>query len=292
MPGNPIGTRAVSVQNMSAPAAKSAGVEVATSTQAHAGSALDRMRIAVDQTRRGRLEAADVINTRPLTELRGCSGVEGRDPRRHGRAGRSECHRMSRRRPPGLRCSIGGAAAVALAALGSARGEAVQPDRVVYDVKVSEDPAVKACVLALAIKGSDGETVDFQLIVARTKRDDAMAGPAVFGFTIAAHDAHPAPQRNAARRAFDITSAAFISERYTAGARPRTAPFADGSWVASTLDTAEGGELVDAAASGKFQIAYTRTRPIAARVLEVTSAPPLDVLLRFSGCIDGLQAIE
>ena len=54
----------------------------------------------------------------------------------------------------------------------------------------------------------------------------------------------------------------------------------------------EGGELLEAAASGKFQIAYTRTRPVAARVFEVTSTPPLDVLLRFTGCIDGLQAIE
>jgi hypothetical protein len=40
------------------------------------------------------------------------------------------------------------------------------------------------------------------------------------------------------------------------------------------------------------QIAYTRTRPIAARVFEVTSTPPLDVLVRFTGCIDGLRAIE
>ena len=93
-------------------------------------------------------------------------------------------------------------------------------------------------------------------------------------------------------RALEITSAAFISDRYTAAARPRTTPYADGSWVASTLDSAEGGELVDAAAEGKFQIAYTRTRPIAARVYEVTSTPPLEVLWRFSGCIDGLQAIE
>ncbi len=182
--------------------------------------------------------------------------------------------------------------AIALAGLAPVHAGTVEADHVAYSATASEDPAAKACILALSIKAEAGETVDFQLIVARSKRDDALAGPAVFGFTIVAHDAQLAPRRDATRRGLEITSAAFISDRYTAGARPRTAPFADGSWVASTLDTGEGGELVDAAASGKFQIAYTRTRPIAARVLEVTSAPPLDVLLRFSGCIDGLQAIE
>jgi hypothetical protein len=187
--------------------------------------------------------------------------------------------------------SIGGAAAIALAAQTSAQAGPIEPDQVAYDMKMSEDPAAKACILALAIKGSD-ETVDFQLVVARMKRDDAVAGPAVFGFTIGVHDRQVALQRKAAPRAIEITSAAFISDRYAVPARPRAAPFADGSWVASTLDTTDGGQLLDAAASGKFQIAYTRTRPIAARVLAVTSMPPLDVQLRFTGCIDGLQAIE
>jgi hypothetical protein len=172
----------------------------------------------------------------------------------------------------------------------SAQAEPIEPDQVAYDMKMNEDPAARACILALAIKGRD-ETVDFQLVVARMKREDAMAGPAMFGFTINVHDRQVALQRDAPRP-IEITSAAFISDRYTAAARPRTTPFADGSWVASTLDTEDGGELLDAAASGKFQIAYTRTRPIAARVFEVTSTPPLDVLARFTGCIDGLQAVE
>jgi hypothetical protein len=197
---------------------------------------------------------------------------------------------MSRRRRTALSRSIGGAAAIALAALASAHAEPIEPDQVAYDMKVSEDSAAKACILALAIKGRD-ETVDLQLVVARMKREDAVAGPAMFGFTINVHDRQLALQRNAPRL-IEITSAAFVSDRYTASARPRTTPFADGSWVASTLDTGDGGELLDATASGKFQIAYTRTRPIAARVFEVTSPPPLDVLVRFSGCIDGLQAIE
>jgi hypothetical protein len=198
---------------------------------------------------------------------------------------------MSRRRRSALSRSIGGAAAIALTALASAHAEPIEPDQVAYDMKMSEDPAAKACILALAITEGD-ETVDFQLVVARMKRDDVLAGPAVFGFTIGVHDRQLALQRNAAPRAIEITSAAFISDRYTAAARPRSTPSADGSWVASTLDTEDGGELLDAAVSGKFQIAYTRTRPIAARVFAVTSTPPLDVLLRFTGCIDGLQAIE
>ena len=188
---------------------------------------------------------------------------------------------------------LAGAPVITLSEPVSAHAETIQPDQIAYDMKVSEDPAAKACILRLAIKGSAaGETVDFQLVVARTKRDDAVAGPAVFGFTITVHDPQLAPQRGSEPHALEITSAAFISDRYTVAARPRTTPFADGSWVASTLDTLEGGELVDAAAGGKFQIAYTRTRPIAARVFEVTSTPPLDVLMRFTGCIDGLQAIE
>jgi hypothetical protein len=199
---------------------------------------------------------------------------------------------MLRCRRSALTRSIGGAAAIALTALGSAHAQPIAPDQIAYDMKVKEDPAVKTCVLALAIKGSADETVDFQLVVARMKRADVVAGPAVFGFTISVHDRQLSPRRNTVARATEITSAAFVSNRYTAAARPRTAPVADGSWVASTLDTADGGELLDAAASGKFQIAYTRTRPTAARVVEVTSTPPLDVVLRLTGCIGGLQASQ
>ncbi len=173
-----------------------------------------------------------------------------------------------------------------------AHAETVAPGQIAYEMKMNEDPAAKTCILALAINGSVDEVVDFQLIVGRMKRDDAVAGPAVFGFTVKVHEPQLPLQRKAAPRAIEITSAAFISNRYVAAARPRTMPAADGSWVASTLDAEEGGELLDAAASGKFQIAYTRTRPIAARIFEVRSLPPLDVLMRFTGCIDGLQTIE
>ena len=51
-------------------AAKDAGVKLAISTDAHSVGALATMRFGIDQARRGWLSAADVVNTRPLAELR------------------------------------------------------------------------------------------------------------------------------------------------------------------------------------------------------------------------------
>lgn len=53
-----------------AQAAKSMGVKVAISTDAHTTAAFGYMRFGVDQARRGWLEVADVVNTRPLGELK------------------------------------------------------------------------------------------------------------------------------------------------------------------------------------------------------------------------------
>ena len=50
--------------------AKSKGVKIAISTDAHSVNAFQYIRYGVDQARRGWLTAGDVINTRPLTELR------------------------------------------------------------------------------------------------------------------------------------------------------------------------------------------------------------------------------
>lgn len=50
--------------------AREAGVRVAISTDAHSVADLDLMRFGMDQARRGWLEPRDVINTRPLAELR------------------------------------------------------------------------------------------------------------------------------------------------------------------------------------------------------------------------------
>ncbi|HUW79685.1 MAG TPA: hypothetical protein VMV54_02175 [Acidocella sp.] len=50
--------------------AKQLGLKVAISTDAHATVELDFMRFGIDQARRGWLEPDDVLNTRPLNELR------------------------------------------------------------------------------------------------------------------------------------------------------------------------------------------------------------------------------
>jgi len=49
--------------------AKDIGLKVAISTDAHSTDNLENMRFGVAQARRGWLETADVLNTRPLTEL-------------------------------------------------------------------------------------------------------------------------------------------------------------------------------------------------------------------------------
>ncbi|MDP2333207.1 MAG: PHP domain-containing protein [Reyranella sp.] len=51
-------------------AARQAGVRLAVSSDAHSIDALQCMRFGIDQARRGWLTANDVINTRPLGELR------------------------------------------------------------------------------------------------------------------------------------------------------------------------------------------------------------------------------
>jgi DNA polymerase (family 10) len=56
--------------DLHAHAAKSAGVKLAISTDAHAVAGFNNMRFGVDQARRGWLGASDVINTLPLSSLR------------------------------------------------------------------------------------------------------------------------------------------------------------------------------------------------------------------------------
>jgi DNA polymerase (family 10) len=50
--------------------ARERGVKVTISTDAHRVAELDYLRFGVDQARRGWLEAADVLNTRSLDDLR------------------------------------------------------------------------------------------------------------------------------------------------------------------------------------------------------------------------------
>lgn len=56
--------------DVAAKAAKELGVQIAISTDAHSTAGLAYMRYGVDQARRGWLEPSDVINTRPLRELK------------------------------------------------------------------------------------------------------------------------------------------------------------------------------------------------------------------------------
>ncbi|RNJ48103.1 DNA polymerase/3'-5' exonuclease PolX [Methylocystis hirsuta] len=56
--------------DVAAKAAKALGVKIAISTDAHSTAGLAYMRYGVDQARRGWLEPDDVINTRPLRELK------------------------------------------------------------------------------------------------------------------------------------------------------------------------------------------------------------------------------
>ncbi|HWW46957.1 MAG TPA: DNA polymerase/3'-5' exonuclease PolX [Xanthobacteraceae bacterium] len=58
------------LNDIHAHAAKEAGVKLAISTDAHSVHAFRYMRFGIDQARRGWLTADDVINTRPLRELR------------------------------------------------------------------------------------------------------------------------------------------------------------------------------------------------------------------------------
>ena len=58
------------LDDVHAQAAKAMGVKLAISTDAHSVAALGCMRFGVDQARRGWIEPTDVLNTRPLSELK------------------------------------------------------------------------------------------------------------------------------------------------------------------------------------------------------------------------------
>ena len=58
------------LNDLHAHAAKLAGLKLAVSTDAHSIDAFQCMRFGIDQARRAWLTASDVLNTRPLAELR------------------------------------------------------------------------------------------------------------------------------------------------------------------------------------------------------------------------------
>jgi len=88
-----------------------------------------------------------------------------------------------------------------------------------------------------------------------------------------------------------LASVAFVSERYTSVALPKGAPFEDGSVAASTLDFAEGRELITAVLRADFALSFTRANSNTVESYKVGSPPPADVLAEFSICVDSLAAL-
>ena len=162
-------------------------------------------------------------------------------------------------------------------------------DSVDYKVAVNEDPAAKACLLGLELRDSTaGEGVKFRLMVAQMKRDGALAGPLVTGFTVDSRSLKFAPRSG---RPAKLVSVAFVSERYTSVALPKVAPFQDGSVAASTLDFAEGRELIAAVLRADFALSFTRANSNSVQSYKVGAPPPAEVLAEFSVCVDSLASL-
>lgn len=183
------------------------------------------------------------------------------------------------------------AAIIALLSAGPGHAEKMAPKQIEYKATVNEDPAAKVCQLALALGNSSaaaGARVDFQLIVAQMKRQGALAGPLVTGFTVDSRDRRFIPTQST--RQAKLASVAFVSERYTLVALPKAVPFEDGSVAASTLDFAQGRELIMAVLRADFELLFTMENSIAADSYKVSSPPPADVLSEFSVCLGSLAS--
>jgi hypothetical protein len=177
------------------------------------------------------------------------------------------------------------------ALLTAAPGHAETPGAKQSDYKVMaiEDPAAKVCRLALALHNdSSGAAVNFQLIVAQMKQQGSLAGPLVTGFTVDSRSVKFKPSR--ITRKARLASVAFVSERYTSVALPKVAPFEDGSVAASTLDFAEGRELITAVLRADFELSFTRANSNAVESFKAGSPPPADVLSEFSVCVGSLAS--
>jgi hypothetical protein len=181
-------------------------------------------------------------------------------------------------------CCLAGLIALLIA---PCRAETTVPKQIEYKASVSEDPAAKVCQLAAAIPNNrGGEGVGFQLIVAQMKRQGALAGPLVTGFTVDGRDLKFAPQSRQAK----LASVQFVSERYKSVARPKALPFEDGSVAVSTLDFAEGRELMMAVLRADFELLFTMENSSAADSYKISSPPPADVLTAFSVCVNSLAS--
>jgi hypothetical protein len=193
--------------------------------------------------------------------------------------------------PPRLRHlgHLAGLVALLIAAPAHAETAPRQIESVDYRATVNEDPAAKVCRLGVGLRdGTAGEGVNFQLMVAQMKRDGALAGPLITGFTVDSRSLKFAPRPPRPAR---LVSVAFVSERYTSVALPKVAPFEDGSVAASTLDFAEGRELIAAVLRADFALSFTRTNSNTVQAYRVGSPPPAEVLAEFSVCVDSLASL-
>ena len=169
------------------------------------------------------------------------------------------------------------------------RAETMVPKQIEYRASVNEDPAAKVCQLAVTIRNSPGgDGVDFQLIVAQMKRQGALAGPLVTGFTVDGRAPRFTPAQS--NRPAKLASVAFVSERYNSVARPRVLPFEDGSVAVSTLDFTEGRELIMAVLRADFELLLTMENSIAAGSYKISDPPPAEVLSQFSVCLGSLAS--
>jgi hypothetical protein len=158
-----------------------------------------------------------------------------------------------------------------------------------YKATVNEDPAAKICQLGLTLRDhSAGQGVNFQLMVAQMKREGALTGPLVTAFTVDSRSLKFTPR---AGRPARLASVAFVSDRYTSVALPKVAPFQDGSVAASTLDFAEGRELIAAVLRADFALSFTRANSSTVQSYRVGSPPPAEVLAEFSVCVDSLASL-
>jgi hypothetical protein len=165
------------------------------------------------------------------------------------------------------------------------------PRQIEYKAGMNEDPAAKVCQLALALgAGSPGESVNFQLIVAQMKREGILAGPLVTAYTVDRRAPEIAPARSTPPGR--LASAAFVSERYSSVALPKDRPFEDGSVAASTLDFAQGRELIMAVLRAEFELRVTLENSASAAFYKISSPPPADVLSEFSGCLGSLASSD
>jgi hypothetical protein len=182
---------------------------------------------------------------------------------------------------------LAGMAALLLA--GPSHAATMVPTQIEYRASANEDPAAKVCQLAVLLrKSTAGDGLNFQLLVAQMKRRGALTGPLVTGFTADSRDPQFAlPQ---SPRPGKLASVAFVSERYTSVALPKATPFEDGSVAASTLDFAQGRELITAVLRADFELRFTMENSLAADSYKVSSPPPADVLSDFSVCLGSLAS--